>query len=965
MSPPPRVLPLRVPVAPDEPLDSWLEALARRSQATVTTLASAFGWQVPGARGSLVAGIPGAVLRRIEYQAGLPPGRLDAVVLDRYLPLGAVRRDGSWYCPDCLAARDGRWLLAWRLPWTFACTTHRLLLCDTCPACGRIPRERTGPAGLNLPGTCPAATARHTYCGADLREAAVRRLPPGDPVLAAQDWATTLLSQAGPGQQSAVARVLTDLGIVASWILRHAPASHFADYGPDAPAAAQAWRQQSPASQARHFPPPSAALTGALAAAGMTMLAGGDTAAIERIRALLPPHGDLRRARPAGMPARHWARLSAAAQGRFLRALDPHLGSAERIRYRTGIPGARIPGDPPRLLAARARAVPQLLWPEWAIRLTPPEGLLPGPFRSALAACLLLPGHPAAATRKAITGLHAYRSVFAVNAVLRALAAHHDSVLAAVACLAAYLDDCGSPVDYQRRRDLIPAQPISLDQWRELCLNASAHPGEARRHRDAQRYLFQLLTGADLNDPRHALAFTRASDRARYQAFADTHPTSLRTALHRHAAALLDGLRISEPLTWAPPPGCCAGLSLPGPGPEDIDTEAVRRLVITGKASVSDAAAELGTSAGHVRFALERVPRPARNWGPGALPVTWRRQQRARAVLTREFFDLEYLQAGKTLQDLEAETGFPVKLLAATAREHGITLTRASAPAPIGGDWLREQYQARHRSYTGIAAELGVRPETVIAAARRHHIPSRPFTVHSRPEMTTRLEAAVPRDIRRAVEGSLQGWHRLRRFQAAMAFPTIEAAAAHLGTSQSALIHQLRRLERDIGAPLYHASSPGKPMQPTRRGTALLAALDRPDIHALAMEHAPDMSGPASSRNPGHEPAAPGPAAATAQQAAPLFRALAEPTRLAILLTLQDGEQRITDLAAQLGATQTAVSSHITVLKDRGLITGRPQGRSVYYRLARPHDLTTLLGAAEQLLAATRQPPEAWKQRLA
>ena len=293
--------------------------------------------------------------------------------------------------------------------------------------------------------------------------------------------------------------------------------------------------------------------------------------------------------------------------------------------------------------------------------------------------------------------------------------------------------------------------------------------------------------------------------------------------------------------------------------------------------------------------------------------------------MTREFFDLEYLQAGKTLQDLEAETGFPVKLLAATAREHGITLTRASAPAPIGGDWLREQYQARHRSYTGIAAELGVRPETVIAAARRHHIPSRPFTVHSRPEMTTRLEAAVPRDIRRAVEGSLQGWHRLRRFQAAMAFPTIEAAAAHLGTSQSALIHQLRRLERDIGAPLYHASSPGKPMQPTRRGTALLAALDRPDIHALAMEHAPDMSGPASSRNPGHEPAAPGPAAATAQQAAPLFRALAEPTRLAILLTLQDGEQRITDLAAQLGATQTAVSSHITVLKDRGLITGRPR----------------------------------------
>jgi len=501
---------------------------------------------------------------------------------------------------------------------------------------------------------------------------------------------------------------------------RAQPARHLPCGGPDALAAALAWRQQSPVSQGlpRHFPPHSAA--------------------IGRIRALLPPHGDLRRTRPAGMPAQHWAKLSQAARGRFLRALDPYLGPAERIRYRTGTPSARIPRDQPRLLAARARAIPQLLWPEWAIRLTPPEGLLPGPFRSTLAACLLLAGHPAPATRKAITGLHAYRSVFAVNAMLRALAGHHDSVLAAVACLAAYLDDHGSQIDYRRRRDLIPAQPITLDQWRELCLNAAAHPGEARRHRDAQRYLFQLLTGADLNDPRHALAFTRAGDRARYQAFADTLPTSLRTALHCHAAALLSDLGISEPLTWAPPPDCCAGLNLPGPDPGQIDLVAVSSLIITGKATISGAAAQLGTSTGHIRFALERVPRAARDWGPGALPTAWRRRQRARSILTREFFDREYLQAGKTLRDLEAETGFPRKFLAATAREHGITLATASAPAPIDGDWLREQYRARYRSYSGIAAELGVRPETVIAAARRHHIASRPFTVHSRPEMTTR-----------------------------------------------------------------------------------------------------------------------------------------------------------------------------------------------------------------------------------
>lgn len=138
---------------------------------------------------------------------------------------------------------------------------------------------------------------------------------------------------------------------------------------------------------------------------------------------------------------------------------------------------------------------------------------------------------------------------------------------------------------------------------------------------------------------------------------------------------------------------------------------------------------------------------------------------------------------------------------------------------------------------------------TVIAAARRYHIPSRPPGVHSRPEMITSLSGDIPADIRSAVEAGLQGWHRLRRFQAAMTFPTIEAAATHIGAHQSALIHQFRRLERDIGAPLYHPSTPRQPMRPTPRGAALLAALARPGIHAAATASAPDVSGPRP-RNP-------------------------------------------------------------------------------------------------------------------
>ncbi|HCU94738.1 MAG TPA: hypothetical protein DHU96_19345 [Actinobacteria bacterium] len=96
------------------------------------------------------------------------------------------------------------------------------------------------------------------------------------------------------------------------------------------------------------------------------------------------------------------------------------------------------------------------------------------------------------------------------------------------------------------------------------------------------------------------------------------------------------------------------------------------------------------------------------------------------------------------------------------------------------------------------------------------------------------------------VEGGLKGWHRLQRFEIAMTFPTIEAAAAHLGTHQSALIHQFKRLERDIGARLYHRSTPRQPMRPTQRGSSLLRALSRSEIQSLATRQDPPESSPSS-----------------------------------------------------------------------------------------------------------------------
>jgi DNA-binding transcriptional ArsR family regulator len=91
--------------------------------------------------------------------------------------------------------------------------------------------------------------------------------------------------------------------------------------------------------------------------------------------------------------------------------------------------------------------------------------------------------------------------------------------------------------------------------------------------------------------------------------------------------------------------------------------------------------------------------------------------------------------------------------------------------------------------------------------------------------------------------------------------------------------------------------------------------------------------------------------ATDAQLAAKLFRGLADPTRLEILLVLQRGEHRVVDLVRVLGVSQGNVSGHLACLKDCGLIADRGQGRANYYRLARP-ELAELLRAGQTLLAA-------------
>lgn len=86
---------------------------------------------------------------------------------------------------------------------------------------------------------------------------------------------------------------------------------------------------------------------------------------------------------------------------------------------------------------------------------------------------------------------------------------------------------------------------------------------------------------------------------------------------------------------------------------------------------------------------------------------------------------------------------------------------------------------------------------------------------------------------------------------------------------------------------------------------------------------------------------------------ATLFHALSEPTRLEILTHLSTGEHRVRDLVEHLGLAQSTVSQHLACLRDCGLVSVRPEGRSSWFRLSAPELLAGLLTATDAFVVGT------------
>lgn len=64
-----------------------------------------------------------------------------------------------------------------------------------------------------------------------------------------------------------------------------------------------------------------------------------------------------------------------------------------------------------------------------------------------------------------------------------------------------------------------------------------------------------------------------------------------------------------------------------------------------------------------------------------------------------------------------------------------------------------------------------------------------------------------------------------------------------------------------------------------------------------------------------------------------LCKALADPKRLLIINALRDGQKSVGELTTELDLSQSNVSQHLAVLRERGVVSANRDGNNVFYSL--------------------------------
>jgi DNA-binding transcriptional ArsR family regulator len=91
----------------------------------------------------------------------------------------------------------------------------------------------------------------------------------------------------------------------------------------------------------------------------------------------------------------------------------------------------------------------------------------------------------------------------------------------------------------------------------------------------------------------------------------------------------------------------------------------------------------------------------------------------------------------------------------------------------------------------------------------------------------------------------------------------------------------------------------------------------------------------------------------SAGAAARLLKALANEHRLLVLCHLLEGERSVGEINAELDLSQSALSQHLAVLREDGLVATRRESQTIYYRVA-SDAVSTVLAALYGIYCAPR-----------
>ena len=69
------------------------------------------------------------------------------------------------------------------------------------------------------------------------------------------------------------------------------------------------------------------------------------------------------------------------------------------------------------------------------------------------------------------------------------------------------------------------------------------------------------------------------------------------------------------------------------------------------------------------------------------------------------------------------------------------------------------------------------------------------------------------------------------------------------------------------------------------------------------------------------------------ERAARSLKAMSHPLRLKILCTLGDGEVSVQEIVERVGTSQSNISQHLAILRDKGILASRKDANRVYYRV--------------------------------